>query len=180
MAYVVARPKGRFEIRESLHTRDGPRARSLAGFAVLTDAVLAKAARRAQRPFDMEEVLASGRRAGAPLAAITGATSAITGAGRATDDSTDDSTSRFVEASRRMARTLRRPPVLRPADPGAALIDLLGFADAVTASQPARPFAPLEFPALSRLAEDRHGSARSHGSAPRTARRAPRGSARSN
>jgi hypothetical protein len=176
MAYVVARPKGRFEIRESLHTRDGPRARSLAGFAVLTDAVLAKAARRAQRPFDMEEVLASGRRAGAPLAAITGATSAITGAGRATDDST----SRFVQASRRMARTLRRPPVLRPADPGAALIDLLGFADAVTASQPARPFAPLEFPALSRLAEDRHGSARPHGSAPRTARRAPRGSARSN
>jgi hypothetical protein len=169
MAYVVARPKGRFEIRESLHTRDGPRARSLAGFAVLTDAVLAKAAQRAQRPFDMGEVLASGRRAGAPLAAITGA-------GRATDDPT----SRFVQASRRMARTLRRPPALRPADPGAALIDLLGFADAVTANQPARPFAPLEFPVISRLVEDRRGSARSHGSAPRTARRGPRGSARSN
>ena len=172
MAYVVARPKGRFEIRESLHTRDGPRARSLAGFAVLTDAVLTKAARRAQRPFDMGEVLASGRRAGAPLAAITGATSAITGAtpaitgaGRATDDSTDDSIRRFVLASRRMARTLRRPPALRPADPGAALIDLLGFADAVTASQPARPFAPLEFPVLSRLVEDRRDSAPPHGSA---------------
>ena len=168
MAYVVARPKGRFEIRESLHTRDGPRARSLAGFAVLTDAVLTKAARRAQRPFDMGEVLASGRRAGAPLAAITGATSAITGATSAiagAGPATDDSTSRFVAASRRMARTLRRPPALRPADPGAALIDLLGFADAVTASQPARPFAPLEFPALSRLVEDRHGSAPPHGSA---------------
>ena len=65
MAYVVVRPKGRFEIRESLHTPDGPRARSLAGFDVLTDGVIAKAARRAQRPFDVEAVLASARRAGA-------------------------------------------------------------------------------------------------------------------
>ncbi|HEV2943923.1 MAG TPA: hypothetical protein VGX26_02260 [Solirubrobacteraceae bacterium] len=139
MAYVVARPKGRFEIRESLHTPAGPRARGLAGFDVLTDEVLAKAARRAQRPFDVEAVLASGRRAGAPSA---------TGAWR----ETGDSPSRFVQASRRMALALQRPPALRPADPGSALIHLLGFADAVTASQPARPFAPLEFPVLSRLA----------------------------
>ncbi|MFI4992661.1 MAG: hypothetical protein ACHQCH_03455 [Solirubrobacterales bacterium] len=140
MAYVVARPKGRFEIRESLHTPAGPRARSLAGFGVLTGEVVAKAARRAQRPFDVEAVLASGRRAGAP---------AVTGAWR----KTGDSPSRFVQASRRMALALQRGPALRPADPGAALIDLLGFADAVTASQPARPFAPLAFPVLSRLAE---------------------------
>lgn len=139
MAYVVARPKGRFEIRESLHTPAGPRARSLAGFEILTDEVLAKAARRAQRPFDVEAVLASGQRAGAP---------ATIGAWR----KTGDSPSRFVEASRRMALALQRPPALGPIDPGASLIDLLGFADAVTASQPARPFEPLEFPALSRLA----------------------------
>jgi hypothetical protein len=62
MAYAVVRPKGRFEIRESLHTPDGPRARSLAGFDVLTDEVVAKAAQRAQRPFDLEAVLASGWR----------------------------------------------------------------------------------------------------------------------
>jgi hypothetical protein len=152
MAYVVARRKGRFEIRESLHTPDGPRARSLAGFDVLTDEVVAKAARRAQRPFDVEAVLASARRAGAP---------AMIAAWR----KTGDSPSRFVQASRRMALAMRRPPALRPADPGATLIDLLGFADAVTASQPARPFAPLEFPALSRLVEDRQRSARSRGSA---------------
>jgi len=140
MAYVVARRKGRFEVRESLHTPAGPRARSLAGFDVLTDEVVAKAARRAQRPFDVEAVLASGRRAGAP---------STTGAWR----NTGDSPSRFVQASRRMALTLQRGPAFRPADPGAALIDLLGFADAVTASQPARPSEPLAFPVLSRLAE---------------------------
>jgi hypothetical protein len=147
MAYVVARPRGRFEIRESLHTPDGPRARSLAGFDVLSDAVLAKAARRAQRPFDVEAVLASGRRAGAPT---------TVGAG----GEAEDARGRFVAASRRMARTLQRPPAIRPADPGDALIDLLGFADAVTRSQPPRPPAPLEFPVLSRLIEGRRADPR--------------------
>jgi hypothetical protein len=147
MAYVVARPKRRFEIRESIHTPTGPRARSLAGFDVLTDEVLAKAARRAQRPFDLEAVLASGRRAGAP---------STVGAARGESES---SRSRFVEASRRMALALQRPPVTRSLDPGAVLIDLLGFAEAVARSQPARPFEPLEFPALARLVGDRRARA---------------------
>lgn len=152
MAYVVARPKGRFEIRESLHTAGGSRARSLAGFDVLTDEVLAKAAQRAQRPFDVKAVLDSGRRAGAPV---------TIGAWRKAGDSPRG----FVEASKRMALALQRPPAARPADPGATLIDLLGFADAVTASQPARPFVPLEFPVLSRLAKDRRDSEGRRGSA---------------
>jgi hypothetical protein len=147
MAYVVTRPKGRFEIRESLHTATGPRARSLAGFAVLDDGVIAKAVRRAQRPFDVEAVLASGRRAGAPVTVRVGR-------------KTDDASRRFVESSRRMTRALQRPPALRPADPGAALIDLLSFADAVSRSQPARPFAPLHFPVLAQLVENRRASAR--------------------
>jgi hypothetical protein len=142
MAYVVARPKGRFEIRESLHTPDGPRARSLAGFDVLSDAVLAKAARRAQRPFDVRAVLASGQRAGAPTTVDPA-------------EEPDEARGRFVEASRRMARALQGPPALRPVDPGAALIDLLGFAEAVARNQPPRPPAPLEFPVLSRLVENR-------------------------
>jgi hypothetical protein len=145
MAYVVARPKGRFEIRESLHTPDGPRARSLAGFDVLTDAVLAKAARRAQRPFDLEAVHRSARRAGA---------TAKVGA----EADARDSRARFVETSRRMARALQRPQAHRTVDPGSALIELLGFVDAVTCSQPPRPRAPLEFPVLSRLVEDRRRS----------------------
>jgi hypothetical protein len=147
MAYVVARPKGRFEIRESLYTPAGPRARSLAGFSVLSDEVLAKAARRAQRPFDVEMVLASGRRAGAPVKAGAGREAGV-------------SARRFVDASRRMARTLQRPPAGGPVDPGAALIDLLGFADAVARSRPSRPFVPLEFPVISRLVEDCRGAAR--------------------
>jgi hypothetical protein len=145
MAYVVARPRGRFEIRESLHTPAGPRARSLAGFDVLTDPVLAKAARRAQRPFDAEAVLASGRRAGAPTTA-------------GARGERDGARERFVEASRRMARDLQRSPALGPVDPGATLIDLLDFADAVARNQPPRPPEPLEFPVLSRLIESRRRS----------------------
>jgi len=130
-----------------LHTPAGPRARSLAGFDVLSEGVLAKAARRAQRPFDVEAVLASGRRAGAQV---------MVDAGR----KADDSPRRFVEASRRMALALQRPPATGSTDPGEALIDLLGFADAVTRSRPARPFEPLEFPVLARLVEDRRASSR--------------------
>ncbi len=148
MAYVVVRPKGRFEIRESIHTPAGPRARSLVGFEALTDEVLATAALRAQRPFDLEAVLASGRRAGAP---------STVGAAHSKSES---ERSRFVEASRRMALALQRPPVARSLDPGAALIDLLGFAEAVAGSQPARPFEPLEFPPLARLVQERHAPAR--------------------
>jgi len=147
MAYVVARPKGRFEIRESIHTPAGPRARSLAGFDVLTDEVLAKAKRRAQRPFDAEAVLASGGRAGAPAAVSAGPENRA-------------SLTRFVEASRRMAQTLQRPPATRSTDPGAALIGLLGFAETVRHSQPARPFEPLAFPVLARLIEEHHAPAR--------------------
>jgi hypothetical protein len=146
MAYVVARPKGRFEVRESLHTPKGPRARSLAGFDVLTDEVLAAAAQRSTRPFDAEAVLVSARRAGAPVA--TGAAGVAEGV--------RDSSRRFVEASRRMALSMRRRPAPSGGEgSGAALIDLLGFADAVARSQPPRPFEPLTFPVLSRLVEGR-------------------------
>ncbi len=156
MAYVVARRNGRFEVRESLHTPKGPRARTLAGFDVLTDEVLAAAARRARRPFDVRAVLASGRRAGARVPAGTGAGPGDRDSAR---DSARGSPSRFVETSRRMALAFQRPPAIRPADPGAVLIDLLGFADAVAAGQPPRPFEPLGFPVLSRLVEQRRGAA---------------------
>ncbi len=52
MAYIVARPKHRFEIRESVATPAGPRSRTLATFRVLSDEVLDHAADRARRPFD--------------------------------------------------------------------------------------------------------------------------------
>ena len=66
MAYVVARPRGRFEIRESVHTPKGSRARSLASFTELSDEVLGKAGQRASQPFDADAVRASAARAGVP------------------------------------------------------------------------------------------------------------------
>jgi hypothetical protein len=142
MAYVVARRNGRFEIRESVHTPSGPRARSLVGFETLSDDVIAKAERRATRPFEADAVIASGIRAGASLTANAAGSSA-----------------QFVEASRRMARALQRPPKRGRTDPGRTLIDLLGFAEAVARSQPARPFEPLSFPVLSRLVESHRAAA---------------------
>lgn len=146
MAYVVPRRGGRFEIRESFHTSKGPRSRTLTGFSVLTEDILTAAARRAQRPFDTEAVIRSGRRAGARVQVAT------SGASRARD--------RFLDGSRKMASTLGEPPaVAAQTDAGAALKELLGFADMVRAGQPQRPFEPLVFPALSHLAEKRAGVA---------------------
>ncbi len=70
MTYVVARHRQReptYEIRESELTDRGPRARSLATFRVLDDAVLARARARALRPFDPAAVRASAQRLGAPI-----------------------------------------------------------------------------------------------------------------
>lgn len=145
MAYVVARRGGRFEIRESVHTAKGPRARTLAGFSVLTEDALAAAARRAQRPFDAGAVVRSARRARAPVRV------AASGASRTSD--------RFVTASKRMAVALGTPAIGARADAGAALLELLGFADTVRASQPPRPFEPLAFPVLAELAARRHVAA---------------------
>jgi hypothetical protein len=52
MAFLVARKDGRFEIRESITTPAGPRARTLASFRELDDDVLDRAAANAQRHFD--------------------------------------------------------------------------------------------------------------------------------
>jgi hypothetical protein len=52
MAFIVARKDGRFEIRESIATTSGPRARTLATFRELDDQVLDRAAEHAQRRFD--------------------------------------------------------------------------------------------------------------------------------
>jgi hypothetical protein len=140
MAYVVGRRGGRFEVRESFHTSGGPRSRTLVGFAALDDDILAAAARRAQRPFDAEAVIRSARRAGARVQVVT------SGASRARD--------RFLVGSRTMASTLGQslPSNVR-VDAGTALVELLGFADMVTAGQSPRPFEPLAFPALARLVE---------------------------
>jgi hypothetical protein len=146
MAYVVPRKSGRFEIRESLYTPGGPRSRTLAGFRVLTDQILDAAAQRAQRPFDREAVIRSGRRAEARIQVSN------PGGTRARD--------RFLAGSRRMAGAIARPaPAARRTDPGAALLELLGFADTIRAAQPPPPHEPLGFPPLARIAAQRRAAA---------------------
>ena len=156
MAYVVARPKGRFEIRESVHTDKGPRARTLASFKELTNEVLARARRRASRPFDAKAVRASAERAEhtiVPAGARATASTTSTPARPRAPRHRQPEASRFVESSRRMARALEaRPPragVRR--DPGDALIDLLGLVAQVSAFGPRRSPEPLRFPPLARL-----------------------------
>jgi hypothetical protein len=98
MTYVVARadntPSGksggkargrpgggartRYEIRESLSTPAGPRARTLATFRVLTSGVIAEAASRARRPFDAAKVRARAAALGAPQRSNDAAASATT------------------------------------------------------------------------------------------------------
>ena len=165
MAYVVARPQGRYEIRESVHTAKGPRARSLANFARFTDEVLERARTRASRPFDDEAVRRAAERA---VAGQTGAARVPTAPGAAptVPRHARPETRRFVDASRRMARSRERVPEKADRrDPGAALIDLLEFVAQVTPTR--RPRAePLRFPPLAGLRAARRGeSAR--------ARRAP-------
>jgi hypothetical protein len=144
MAYVVARPKGRFEIRESVHTPKGPRARSLANFAQLSEEVLERARRRATRPFDAEAV-----RAAAARTALKG-----------TPRHERPETRRFVEASRRMARSLEQVPHGADRhDPGDALIDLLGLVAQIKAHRPPTTAEPLRFPPLARLRSERVGRA---------------------
>lgn len=148
MAYVVRRPRGRFEIRESVHTPSGPRARTLANFSLLTEAVLGAAAARAQRPFDVARVRASAARCGAP-------TERGPGAGPAgVPKQAQEQYRGFVEASGRMARSLA-PSSAGRRDPGEALIDLLGFAEQVARSQAPRPSEPLSFPPLAGIVERR-------------------------
>ncbi|HEY3842468.1 MAG TPA: hypothetical protein VGL48_04385 [Acidimicrobiales bacterium] len=159
MAYVVTRPKGRFEIRESVHTAKGPRARSLANFAHLNDEVLERARRRASRPFDAHAVRAAAVRAAHAAtadAADAADTAATADAAPARARRSRPERRQFIEASRRMASSLERPP--RPAarqDPGDALIDLLGFVAQIKALRPPPTPEPLTFPPLARLREER-------------------------
>jgi hypothetical protein len=149
MAYVVARPKGRFEIRESLHTPKGPRARTLANFEQLTDKVLDTARLRASRPFDLDAVRASAEKASTTAAARRPGRGHLGGV--ATPRRPE--MRRFAESSRRMAATLESRPASAGStrDPGDALIDLLGVVAQVSAFRAPRRPEPLRFPHLARL-----------------------------
>lgn len=151
MAYVVVRPKGRFEIRESVSTPKGPRARSLANFARFSDEVLELARKRASRPFDGGAVRVAAQRAAARADAQ--GVPPVAEAAATVPRHAQPGTRRFVEATRRMAAALEtRPP--QPGsrrDPGDTLLDLLDFVAQSAASRSPRPPEPLRFPPLARL-----------------------------
>ena len=154
MAYVVTRPKGRFEIRESVHTPKGPRARSLANFARFTDEVLERARRRASRPFDADAVRAAAQRAARSPDAAAGATAPA--AGPTVPRHAQTETRNFIEASRRMVRSLERlPDKADRQDPGDVLMDLLEFVAYVTPTRLPGP-EPLQYPPLARLRAAHH------------------------
>ncbi len=149
MAYVVGRSNGRFEIRESVHTPKGPRARTLANFEQLTDKVLDTARLRATRPFDVDAVRASAQRASNAVA------SRRPGQGRLGGIATPHRRlmRQFAQSSRRMAAALESHPrqAGSAADPGDALIDLLDLVAQVSAFRAPRRPEPLRFPPLARL-----------------------------
>lgn len=66
MAYLVARKDGRYEVRESVTTQAGPRARTLATFRQLDDNVLDRAAANAVGPFDRTAIEARAVELGVP------------------------------------------------------------------------------------------------------------------
>jgi hypothetical protein len=67
MAFVTAKPGGRYEIRETEHTPSGPRSRTLATFRILNDEVLDRARSRARGAFDEHKVRSGARKLGAAM-----------------------------------------------------------------------------------------------------------------
>jgi hypothetical protein len=68
MAFVVPTRRGRFEVRESKGTPEGPRSRTLVSFRELTDELIEKAQAKAEKPIGADELRSAARRAGAPVA----------------------------------------------------------------------------------------------------------------
>jgi len=65
MAYVVATKPGRFEVRESVSTPEGPRSRTLASFRELTAETVEKVQARSDKPPTATELTHLALRAGA-------------------------------------------------------------------------------------------------------------------
>ncbi len=67
MAYVVATKPGRFEVRESMSTPEGPRSRTLASFHEMTAETVDKVRARSEKPPTAAELTHMALRAGAPI-----------------------------------------------------------------------------------------------------------------
>jgi hypothetical protein len=65
--------------------------------------------------------------------------------------------SRFLDATARMSARLDRPSPSQGFDPGSSLLQLLNFADMVSASVGPRPWEPLQFPVVSSMGRGKGG-----------------------
>jgi hypothetical protein len=160
MAYVVARPRGRWEIRESYATPSGPRARTLASFGELSDATIDRAEKNARTSFNRDDVVRAARRAGAPferdpsdvlagalLRRVSHGDGPRPGLGRLLRDRLADAGDTPGRVDVSLADWIGAPLAER----GAALVDLLGLVDRL----PKTPRTPLAFPGLSRARLER-------------------------
>lgn len=67
MAYVTSRGSGKWELRESVSTPEGPRSRTLASFRTLSDETIENARARAAKPLTADAIKDAARRVGAPV-----------------------------------------------------------------------------------------------------------------
>ncbi len=67
MAFVVSKPNGTWEARESRRTPKGPRSRTLATFREFTPEVANRIVERSSAAIDREDLRKSAARAGAPI-----------------------------------------------------------------------------------------------------------------
>lgn len=67
MAFVVTKPNGTWEVRESRRTPAGPRSRTLATFREFTPEVTAQVSERSSVPIESDDLRSKVVRAGAPV-----------------------------------------------------------------------------------------------------------------
>jgi hypothetical protein len=161
MAFVVPTKAGRFEIRESRATPEGPRSRTLVSFSELTDEAIAKAKEKAFKPVSAEELRRAARRVSAPVARkpVDRAARELVaelGKGRRIDptlryillDLLANERREGAQASRthEAAHEVAEWMAATPAERGKALVDLLLLADALPSG--GRRGKPLRFPRL--------------------------------
>jgi len=165
MAFLVRRGPERVEIRESVVTPRGPRARVLASFTgALTPGVLARAAARASRPFDAGALLRKARARGIAVAERSSEPEARALLARLRrDDPVDPVLAELLQ--RALDGVAREAPPeaigevadwvgAGAAERGAALRELLDTYGAIAASRPTRRTRPRErFPRFTSVVE---------------------------
>jgi hypothetical protein len=168
MAFVVPTKSGRYEIRESKSTPDGPRSRTLASFRELDEQAIQKAQGKTAKTLDATELRRAARRAGAsvtPAPVDRAARELITELGRGRQPNPtlrhmllDLLQHGFREGKEPSSRREAEHGVAEwmaatPNERGRALVDLLLLADALPHG--ARKGKPLRFPRLDSTAHDR-------------------------